>query len=221
MRSIFFLLFFVNAALLAWRVAGELPNHYRAPVRDSAEQLRIQGPQIRLLGESPLAGEGVQSLPAQCKMAGPFASPEVAGAFRQRLAALDVTAAVSSLRRSSGEGFWVHFPAEQSIAAAKQRLANLHKRGIDSYIITEGELKNSISVGLFSERASANARVAELEALGYDTVVHAIDRFQEEVWVVLGEGEGQKIAASAWKTLVHDDFSVRSQEKPCLDVASR
>lgn len=225
MRLIFLLLFLVNLTLLFWRYGPGLPDHYLGTANKSPARVTVQGRQLQLLGEPELTvAQSVSSpkvSPPLCKMVGPFDSEQTAATFTERLAVLDLAAQVRHVELSSGEGYWVHFPAEASRDAARRRLAQLQSRGVDSYMIPKGELKNGISLGVFSQKKSANAKVAELKAMGYEPEVRVIDRLYKEIWVVLDEGEEQKIAKSAWKTLTQENFSLQERENLCLDVASR
>lgn len=226
MRLIFLLLLLVNIALLFWRFALGLPDHYLSGAdMPPSTKVAFQGRQLQLLGEPGLQTAQATSAPdvspPLCKMVGPFDTEQAAAILRERLAVLDVSSQVRHVELSSGKGYWVHFPAEANRDAARRRLAQLQSRGIDSYMIPKGELKHGISLGVFSQKRSADAKVAELKALDYEPEVRVIDRSYEEIWVMLNEGEEQKIAKSAWKTLTQENFSLQEQENICLDVASR
>lgn len=230
MRLIFLLLLLINIALLFWRFGLGLPEQYQGggPVSGvPAKDPPLPGRKLQLLSESTpteSAGRAQEATIARapmCKMVGPFDTEQAANILIERLSVLDVAAQVHPVELSSGKGHWVYFPAQSSREAARQRLAQLQSRGVDSYIIPKGDLKNGISLGVFSEKALADARVAELQAMGYAPKVQIIDRSYEEIWVMLPPGEEQKIGGSTWQKLIYVDFSLQEQENLCLDVASR
>lgn len=219
MRLIFILLACANLVLLAWGLVGTSGDN--SLQEDSVSSPRQQGARIYLLGEASRADRSSAApIVEQCAMAGPFADVGRARAFQQRLTALDIRSAVTTLRELSSQRYWVYIPRDRGAVDGDAVLAQLHEKGVDSYVIDDGELQANISVGLYSERDSASARVVEMTKLGHQALVHVLDRHQEEVWVTLAAGEDQKIAPSTWNSMVKEDFSVTSQEKPCLDVAS-
>lgn len=223
MRSIFFLLLLTNVVLLFWRYSVGLPDQLQGAASGaSANRPVISGQPLHLLNESVPTESIAQSEPRapMCKMVGPFDDEKTAATFIERLAVLDVVATVRYVESSSGESYWVHFPAQANRDAARRQLAQLQARGVDSYIIPKGEFKNGISLGVFSQKSSADAKIAELKSMGYAPEVQIIGRSYQEVWVMLNEGEEQKLAESTWKTLTQMNFSLQEQENLCLDVAS-
>ena len=226
MRFIFFLLLLANIALLIWRFTIGLPDRSSAQSHGvSAQSAILQGKSLRLVGEPEdlkfeVSQAGVSRSAPLCKMVGPFEQEQQAENFIERLAVLDVHARVHAMEVSAGPGYWVHFPAEPNRDKARRQLAELQSRGVDSYIIPKGELENGISVGVFSQRGSAQAKLAQLQAMGYKPKVLTIDRSHRELWVLLKEGDEQKIGESTWNTLIHKSFSLQEQENVCLDVAS-
>lgn len=226
MRLIFILLVLANVFLLLWRYGLGLPEPYRRDAQPSVAPMAGAGQPLRLLHEPEVSADVVPPLVEEppvllCKMVGPFESSRAASALLERLAVLDVSAQLQPLEVSSGESFWIHFPAESNRNAARKQLARLQSQGVDSYLIPKGELEGGISLGVFSRQRSADRKVAELKALGYEPQVRIIARSSEELWVVLDAGEERKLADSTWKMLIQDTFSLQEREKPCLDVASQ
>ena len=68
----------------------------------------------------------------------------------------------------TGGKFWVYLPSYPNRDEAVKQSAALKDKGFDNYIVnTEGENKNGLSMGLFSQEDSAKAMVKLLNDSGY------------------------------------------------------
>ena len=68
--------------------------------------------------------------------------------------------------------FWIYLAPQDSLGGAMQAIADLKKKGIKDYrLIETGDLRNAISLGLFSTQASVNRRLNELKDKGYRPIV--------------------------------------------------
>lgn len=68
----------------------------------------------------------------------------------------------------TGGKFWVYLPSYANRDEAVKQSAALKDKGFDNYIVnTEGENKNGLSMGLFSQEDSAKAMVKRLNDSGY------------------------------------------------------
>lgn len=68
--------------------------------------------------------------------------------------------------------FWIYLEPMKSRAVAEKTIAELQKQNIQDYmLVNKGDLRNAISLGLFSSQASVNRRLGELESKGYKPIV--------------------------------------------------
>jgi len=68
--------------------------------------------------------------------------------------------------------FWIYLKPQASRDNAIQAIEDLKNKGITDYrLIETGDLRNAISLGLFSTQASVNRRLNELKNKGYKPVV--------------------------------------------------
>jgi len=230
MRWIFMSLLAANIALAGWYWWGasvevpslravsaqpvgvaaiDLLSEVEVPGHDNAPELRLRVP-----SES---GEGG----ALCSMVGPFKAVLPAEYFVEHLLALDVVAAVERLEVSSGVGFWVYQQPRASKKEALRRLHELQAAGLDSYVIPKGELENGVSFGFFSDRRGAEARLAEVQVLGYEVLLKEVSRSYEEIWVVLGALESAKVGDELWLTLLNREVGLEMRQNFCPGVAHR
>lgn len=226
MRWVFFSLLAANVAFFVWHSLSAPavgpsfePEFIPPPVPlSSAKQVRLlrelAPSAVRVRRESPIEN------PSLCFMVGAFASQVDAKEFMARLAALDVLSFEHPVDLSAGEGYWVYLQPFANRDEARRRLAELQARGIDSYIIPKGELENGISLGVFTRRDLAEARLTELKRLGLPVNLYNIERSYREHWVMLGEAEEHKLDESVWATLLAENISLRRRQNLCSDVAS-
>lgn len=72
--------------------------------------------------------------------------------------------------------FWVIIPPSASREAAQQRLTEIQRRGIDSFLVVEGEQANAISLGLFESREAAEQLLAQRNAENLHAVLALFPR---------------------------------------------
>lgn len=230
MRFIFFALLGVNVAALVlqltvWQAPGQ-----QEPVRQAAGR---GGDKLQLLSErktsglarssaASVASAAQASVPATglCDMVGPFERLLSAEYFVEALVALDVAALVKELEVPEGTGYWVHLPPESSKKEALKRLREVQAKQIDSYLIPKGELANGISFGMFTLEELAVARRDDMRSLGYEANIREITRTRKEIWVVLGQGQAQKLSSETWLDLLSRENNVEKQQNYCSGVAS-
>lgn len=230
MRWIFFFLLTVNCILLLWRFTVGVPASYSmsvAPVIESASKLAL--PSIKLVAEldqpPPQRSDAVSFVTPPgvglCTMVGPFSELKRAEAWTERLNALEVDGQVRQIELSLRTRHWIYLPPLASRDEARRSLARLQGKGIDSYVVHQGEHENAISLGVFAESERAKARMAELKAMGLSPILGSLDQTDLETWVVLGPGEEAKIGERAWVDLLNVQNNLGKRQNSCLDVASR
>lgn len=171
----------------------------RAPVTGTAvPQPKPAGERLLLLSERSAVAGGAQTaapvelapveVPAPpipiCEMLGPLPDEQAARNLRDRLQADGAAAGAYRMAVPTRTDYWVHVGPLPTRREALELLRELQQRQIDSFIITEGELTNSVSLGYFTREASAAQAMTERRAQGYDANVRAIPRYTDQFWVV-------------------------------------
>ncbi|MEE9551673.1 MAG: SPOR domain-containing protein, partial [Gammaproteobacteria bacterium] len=68
--------------------------------------------------------------------------------------------------------FWIYLAPLKSRESAVAAIEDLKKKGIrDFRLINTGDLRNAISLGLFSTQAAVNRRLNELKNKGYQAII--------------------------------------------------
>jgi hypothetical protein len=185
MRSLALLLIALNLAFLYWHTFHREPA---GPVFPSNEITDHPGA-ARLVLLSERDGQPVSEPVAvglRCETVGPLLDPDAAVALQ---AVLEEQGALAGLRTSSREvvsAYWVFLPPQHNRQAALELARTLTGQGLDDlYVLNEGEQRNALSLGLFSEHERAMRRVRQAEALGYAPRIEARFRTQTVYWLDL------------------------------------
>jgi hypothetical protein len=107
-----------------------------------------------------------------------FSSRDIAERFTVKNAALFKRV---SVRPGIPEGkayFWVIVPPFDDRAEALKMLTRLQRAGVDSYLVTEGEFRFAISLGLFESRRYAQNLNARFQKQNIETVLVNMPRNQ-------------------------------------------
>lgn len=223
MRWILLLLLLLNAFYYVW-------HQQQAPLRAKevapAAAYQTARKDIQLLSEADTSGALVHASPtaapveaAVCLFLGSFEQEEGARVVEQRLLSLDIEADVRSVNAAAGVEYWVYLPPLASRQASLRQLRELQARRIDSYIITQGELANGISLGIFPRSDSAASVMQRLRNAGYEPQVRELSRAHRSFWV--------RVSPESWRLadefllgqLAVDFAGLQHQLMPCEGVA--
>ncbi|MFT4564155.1 MAG: hypothetical protein ACI9BW_003917 [Gammaproteobacteria bacterium] len=185
-----------NVVLLGWQMSDHIRNS--AAARVNIPLLPAQTPSLRLVAElselperrNDASSEDVKNNVAAthssgietarnslgdssntCLSIGPITTSEqlenIRAWFQTRTTVLETRTEAVRERRA----FWVYLESNTS-AEALQNLNALERGGVTDYmLIRRGELKNTISLGLFRSQDSVNKRLAEMNQKGYRPIV--------------------------------------------------
>jgi len=84
-----------------------------------------------------------------------------------RLASVDIEAEVVFRSFEVVKDYWVYIPPYSGYSEAKSKVAELDLKGVDSFIFSEGELKNGLSLGVYGNRGNATGIFKRVSDLGY------------------------------------------------------
>lgn len=190
---------------------SERPNKLPASsVRGSSPKK----PSGSIAAEAPATREPV-SEERVCYTLGPFPRPEDAVGAVMQLKARDLDARARKKDEAAQAGFLTFIAPLKTRAEARAILRTLHQQGIDSFIVTQGDKNNAISVGIYSELEQAQARQVELRKKGFQVLVEPRGTVKQEHWVdVMGE-KGANVVAEIEKSLATDFASLRLERKDC------
>ena len=225
MRWMFLLLLVLNLFYYVW-------HQQQAPLRaKEVETLSLyKGGQqdIRLLSESKDARPRREELPGSpasapetaCLFLGSFEQEAQAKEVEQRLIALDIQSKVQEVDAAAGVDYWVYLAPLASRQASLRQLKELQARKIDSYIISQGDLQNGISLGIFPRMDSAESVMARLKDAGYEPAMRELSRSHRDFWVRIAP-ESRRLADDALLGELARDFGgLQHKIMPCEGIAT-
>ena len=150
-----------------------------------------------------------------CFVVGPFdnrnAAEAVAAGFRDK--GLD---ALYDPRETQSTRYWLHTPPYPSGGKARAKIADLKKHGIeDVAVIESGDWKNSISLGFYHNRSSAEQRLMEVKALNLDATLDTEQQAEQTHWVRYTADKGGATGEAAWQALALTHPQLQRQSLPC------
>ncbi|PNE01098.1 hypothetical protein A15D_03327 [Alcanivorax sp. MD8A] len=183
-------MFVVNLVYLGLQltksVARQPQVSLRAPASMAFEDALV------LLSESPQSRRDAARTAARgtlCPVVGPWESRDAAQAGAVQLRASGVSGDVRSLTVQQDRLSWVYLPPYTDRERALAVLHELQDRGVDSFIVKEGEDANAISLGYFSSEESAEGLRVKMRNAGYPAFVRETSRPVTEYWVYLTDPE--------------------------------
>ncbi len=113
-----------------------------------------------------------------CHSIGPFQTQSDMRATLNSLTPLVRRIQYRDERATQSRGYWVFLAALKSREDALGVARQLSSQSVrDYYVVTAGEQLNTISLGLFREKANAERRLADIAAMGFDPQL--IERTEE------------------------------------------
>ncbi len=202
MRLIFLSLLVFNLLLLAWytwpddSTADQRPLDNASGVKQLLLLAERGGEDDRQIELTQVLGNPVAlsaepdstlTTPA-CLGVGPIEDMNAAQDIAERLNSIGASVSLEARDTPTGElDHRLVMGPLNSLQESFRRLRELRAREIDSYVITEGEDAQSISLGVFSTLASAESYQQELAGMGYQARIKEIQRVSRGYWVISDE----------------------------------
>lgn len=207
MRWLFLGLLIVNALYFVW-TQQDFANK-PIEVASVASTSSVMHEKVQLVSEVPELQKQPQKQKlrqeqVEIMLLGGFADEQMAQKLQQRLVSLDIQSKITALDSRVDIEYWVYLAPLASRQAAVRQLKEMQARKIDGYLITQGDLANGISLGMFAREDSAQSVAERLEEAGYEPSIRAIERSQRLYWVAIGEDSRRLVGPGLLKQLVKD-----------------
>jgi len=125
-----------------------------------------------------------ESAEALCFSYGPFPANEQAKNLKQWFEQKEILVNQRTDNEQAKQLFWIYLAPQKSRENAIAAIEDLKSKGIKDYrLINSGDLRNAISLGLFSTQAIVNKRLNELKSKGYQPIVVPYHNAKVIYWV--------------------------------------
>ncbi|MBU2478626.1 MAG: hypothetical protein KKA36_06010 [Gammaproteobacteria bacterium] len=146
-----------------------------------------------------------------CQTIGPFITQANIDTLVSELKDLDIVAEQRTVQLQEPSGFWVYLPAMPN-DEARRIVDELADKGVKDYFLGR---QNFISLGIFSDLRTAEARMQEITALGYDARLEPRYQTREVYWLDLEEQGDRLISDNRWQALLGQRADIRRQTVAC------
>lgn len=208
MRWLFLGLLIVNALYFVWSQQSLTVKTVEVkPV--AVQEGDARQAQVKLVNETSglqrqLPATKLRHEQAEIMLLGGFADKELAKTLQQRLLGLDIQSKISAIDSQVDVEYWVYLAPLASRQASVRQLKEMQARKIDGYLITQGDLTNGISLGMFAREDSAQSVTQRLRDAGYEPLIRVVERSQRLYWLAIAENSRRLVAQSLLQQLIQD-----------------
>ncbi|WLD57799.1 SPOR domain-containing protein [Salinispirillum sp. LH 10-3-1] len=144
---------------------------------------------------------GASSPEQQCAFIGRFAARQDAVGVRDRLAGLEITTTVVEAAVPDAPLWWVYIPPFSTTAEAERGLRVLAQANVESFLVSEGEFRNAISLGYFRSRDNAQGLRDRLAAEGQNAMLREIQRTTATWWIQAAPEQAGLVSENTVRTV--------------------
>lgn len=150
-----------------------------------------------------------------CARVGPFENEAARNAILKRLGEAGLKAISEPPEANSVRQYWVLLPPADSRRRALQTLRELQARKVDSYLIASGDMRNAISLGLFSREELARGVQEKIREAGYPAEIQPKDKPETRFWVQVIAEQPFENAGKLLDSLVSDQSGIKISNTSC------
>jgi|GEM_PF-6042398 len=217
------ILLFLNLGYFVWSIAYE--EKYELKTIDQPQQASQSLKLLQELDPKDLRSSRQKSTPAllltepYCPSVGPFDKESVPNELRKQLLEKKIYSQVRPVVISSNEKFRVFIPPYESKAEALEVLTSLRAKKIDSYILSTPPLMHAISLGVFSQQASAEAFVQKMLTSGYKAISQRTFVEDTQYWLDITRNSSSETLDKTLISIMSDVKGLTQIDSPCKSVA--
>ena len=146
-----------------------------------------------------------------CQTIGPLLDKNDAAAISAQLYQQGYQPAVRGGEVREPSGYWVYMPAMPA-DEARAMVNDLDANGMKDYFIGK---RNHISLGIFSSKRKARARLKRIKTLGYDAQLDQRYRTRTVFWLDIEEKEQPLLGSEFWERIQAEHVDIRVQRVSC------
>lgn len=212
MKWVIYTLLLVNLGLFVW--------HYQPNEDKSLTLANSQSTRLVLLKEyeQQLQPVNADNEAVRCFSLGPFTRKESFNTARARLTRQGINVFSRVTSDAVRNGYWVMLPASRSRNRAKVKIQRLKERGVkDYFLVATGEMKNAVSLGVFSKPKLAKRRLDEVQKLGFEVKIRKITLPKRVYWLEWPNHPDKQPDKRLLEELLGKFQGIGQTERPCLE----
>lgn len=154
-----------------------------------------------------------------CPSLGPFDKKTKLKEVGQRLADAGLKVEARTVLVDSNEKFRVYLPVYADREQAAEALKKLRAKKIDSYIMSDELLNNAISLGIFSNKDSAEGLVKKMLSHGYQAKIQSVRLDTETYWLDISDNISSPKVDDILISVMSEVDGITRIDSPCKVVA--
>ncbi len=172
-------LIFANCVLWLWPLGAEEALTKQAILTEFRPSLTLlsKASTLRLLTRQAQGGELQQ--PKICQAWGPYSEVNDVRALEQTVIAEGVETEVFESEVRGEPDYLVYIESTATPGGARRALEELKTQAIESHLIVQGRFSDTLSVGVFSQKARAERQQEKVSALGFAVVIEELQHTQQ------------------------------------------
>ena len=186
-------------------------------------QYGMEGQNIILLGEILeyqreillQKNEKLVSKNTNCKCLGTFINQLDLSDVFDNLINLGITSIVKESNTISEISYWVYIAPRVTKRRALKVVERLKDTGIKSFVIEIGELKNGISLGIFSDKNKVNKLLQYMNKTTFTTTIKEVYRYKNEHSIIIKNEQADTVSKEWWDNLLKDRPNLKLRNCKC------
>ena len=170
--------------------------------------------------EEPIVEDENAGVVSTCMVLKPFEFRDDAQNLGDQISSFGLTVKLLSEKVESPGPVMVYIKPFVSALEAQRELRVLRASNIDSFIISDGELANGISLGVFRTEQNALALEVEIESLGYEVETNRITVQKDLFSLIVGGNTLDALEDDYWLRIANENKDISIEQKDCNEVAS-
>lgn len=195
-------------------VQTEQEENRRLSTQESMPAAPDAVPDVVVEVESSAQAEPREQQPVSvpiCQAIGPFQQRGDVDRLSAELIALQVTLDVRTAQMEYPADYWVYLP-EMAASEARAIMKDLASKGVKDTFLGR---QNFISLGVFSDKRTADARARDIRQQGYEPKVEARFRTRDVFWIDIEEQPPTVLSETDWSQRLSAWPDVRRQTVSC------
>lgn len=230
MRKLVFFLFILNVLFFSWFIFTEDQDEKREQKAQSDFDFNSVE-RLQMLQELPagslqerdrrVLADKARRAALSCVLLGPWNEIISARQLKNRLPYAKDSMRIVKLKEDLPEVYWVYLPPKDNETDARDLVAKLQAKGIDSFMVSDEDDEHlyAISLGVYSKLESAESVQADIKNKGYEAKVIEKVRQQEQFWLVLSPEDSKNFKPEAIEAQLEDMPGLKNKEKSCQSIA--
>ena len=242
MRWIFYTLIALNLGYFVWQVVVtskartvispqlnaqanldgsiKLLAEAREQIKPGVQNKNEESVNLIAAAPDPVKGGDAVGEGSQCDQFGPFVDERSLSLFVNFLLGLKLKPQVFKESLVLEPFYWVYLTPLESTLRALEIMSELKAEGVEAFLISEGELKDGLSLGVYQDEAAVGALRSTIEELGFEIEVLKKSRRYEAGWVQLQRKDRENGGAESLIKVREQYPQVKYRQKVCKSVAS-